>query len=189
MTQQGGVAALLKSESVQKELKLDADQVDKVKAAVQKVEENHKGDFAKLKDASQEERRSKGRELTQSVSTETLTAVGDILKPEQMKRLKQIELQRAGEEAFRRPEVQKALNLTAAQTESLKTITSDAAKETRDLFSGGAGQGAREKIAALRKQTSEKIQGILNEDQKKTWKELTGEPFQMQTRTRRPNQQ
>src|SRR2546423_15017959 len=76
--QQGGVAALLKRESVQKELKLDADQVEKVKAAVQKVEDNHKSEFAKLKDASQDERRSKGRELTQTVSTETMAAVSDI---------------------------------------------------------------------------------------------------------------
>ena len=186
---QGGVAALLKSEGVQKELKLDPDQVTKVKAAVQKVEDQHKDDLAKLKDAGREEQRSKGRELTQTISTETFAAVNDILKPEQMKRLKQIELQRAGEEAFGRPEVQKALNLTDTQRESLKTIAADAAKERSSLRSGGSGgQGNFEKLAALRKETNEKTQAILTDEQKKTWKELTGEPFQMQTRQRRPNQ-
>jgi len=48
----------------------------------------------------------------------------------------------------------------------------------------GRGQGARggpnaEKVTALRKETTEKIVAVLNDDQKKSWKELTGEPFEL----------
>src|SRR5262249_47297403 len=169
-----------------KELKLDQDQTDKVKAAVQQVQDKHKDEFAKLRDLGQDERRTKTQELNRTVSEETLKAAGDILKPEQVKRLKQIELQQAGARAFTRAEVQKELALKDDQKEKIKTINDDAAKETRELNQGGNAQGNREKLAALRKQTMEKIDAVLTDEQKKSWKEMTGEPFAMQRR--RPNQ-
>src|SRR5262245_43745591 len=78
---QRGIAALLQNESVQKELKMDADAVTKVTEAVRKVQASHQDDFAKLRDVPQEERRAKTRELTQKVGEETLKEVSSILKP------------------------------------------------------------------------------------------------------------
>src|SRR5437764_350856 len=92
----GGLGALLQNESVQKELTIDKDQAEKVKEAVQQVQDKHKDEFAKLRDLSQEERRTKGRELSTTVSAEVLKAAGEVLKPDQIKRLKQIELQQIG---------------------------------------------------------------------------------------------
>lgn len=191
--QQGGVGRLLDNEGVQKELKMDADQVEKTKAAVQKVREQHQDEFTQLRDLSQEERATKSRELTKVVSTETFKAIGEILKPEQIKRLKQIELQQAGSQAFTRPEVEENLKLTAEQKDKIKTISDDAAKERRELFQAGGGGGKgggqanREKMAALTKQTTEKIQAVLTDEQKKTWQDLTGEPFQVQFQRRQKN--
>jgi hypothetical protein len=182
---QGGVGALLTNEAVQKELNIDKDQADKVKDAVTKVRDQHKDDFAKLRDLGQDERRQKSQELNAAVSEETLKAVGDLLKPEQIKRLKQIEVQQGGDRAFTRAEVQKALNLTDEQKATIKTITDDAAKERRELFQGGNAQGSREKMTALRKETMEKLQAVLKDDQKKTWKDLTGEPFEVRLGGRR----
>jgi hypothetical protein len=200
--QRGGFGSLVQNESVQKELKLDQDAVTKATEAVRKVQENHRDDFAKLRDLSQEERRTKTRELTRTVNEETLKALGDVLKPEQVKRLKQIELQQAGAEAFTRADVQKALNLTEEQNGKIKTIADEAATQMRGLFGGGRGQGGQgggqgnrgnrgqgggpdqEKLAALRKQTTEKVMAVLTDDQKKAWKDLTGDPFQVQNRRR-----
>jgi hypothetical protein len=175
----GGVGALLTNESVQKELKLDDEQAAKIKEAVQQVADKHKDDFAKLQDLSQDERRTKGRELRQTVSKETMAAVRTILKPEQLKRVHQIELQQAGTRAFQMPEVEQALNLTAEQKDKLKTIADDFNKEQGALRQGGNQGGNREKLAALRKETNDKVQAVLTDDQKKTWKDLTGEPFTM----------
>src|SRR5690242_6516035 len=105
---QGGFAMLIDNESVQKELNLDKDQVDKAKEAVQKVRDAHKDELAKLQDLGQDERRQKGQELSRTISEESLKALGDILKPEQVTRLKQIELQQAGDRAFTRPDVETA---------------------------------------------------------------------------------
>jgi hypothetical protein len=35
------------------------------------------------------------------------------------------------------------------------------------------------KMAALRKETMDKVTSVLTEDQKKTWKEMTGQPFEI----------
>jgi hypothetical protein len=176
---QGGVAMLIDNESVQKELNLDKDQVDKAKEAVQKVRDAHKDELAKLQDLGQDERRQKGQELSRTISEESLKALGDVLKPEQVTRLKQIELQQAGDRAFTRTDVQTALKLTDDQKDQIKTITDDAAKQRSEIFQAGNAQGSRDKLTSLRKETSDKIQAVLTDDQKKTWKDLTGEPFQI----------
>ena len=186
----GGPAGLIENVGVQQELKLDNEQVEKAKAAVAKVREKHSADRAKLQDLSQEERREKSTAINQAVSEETMQALADVLKPEQIKRFKQIELQRRGAEAFTALEVQNALKLTGEQKEKIKTIAGDAAQQRRELFQGGAnpGQGAanrggeeaQKKMATLNKATVEKVSAVLSGDQKQTWKEMVGQPFEVQ---------
>jgi hypothetical protein len=185
----GGLAGLIENVGVQQELKLDNEQVEKAKAAVDKVREKHSDDRAKLQDLSQEERREKRSAINQAVSEETMKALENVLKPEQIKRFKQIDLQRRGAEAFTEPEVQTALKLTGAQKEKIKTIAADAAQERRGLFQdagnpgqGGANRGgeeAQKKMAVLHKATVEKVSAVLTDDQKQTWKEMIGQPFEV----------
>jgi hypothetical protein len=190
----GGVGFLISNESVQKELKMDKDQTEKATEAVKKVRDAHMDDFAKLRDLPQEERRGKMQEMTTKINTETEKAVAEVLKPEQLARLKQIELQRAGFAAYTRPEVETALKLTTEQKEKIKTISDEANKEIRELMpmrggqgggqrgAGGAGRGGpnAEKIAGIRKETTEKIVAVLNDEQKTAWKGMTGTPFELQ---------
>jgi hypothetical protein len=184
----GLIAGLIENVAVQQELKLDNEQVEKAKAAVDKVREKHSADRAKLQDLGQEERREKSRAINQAVSEETRKALADVLKPEQIKRFKQIELQRRGGEAFTQPEVQQALKLTGDQKEKIKTIAADGAQETRELFQsqGNVGQGEanrvemQKKVTALNKATVEKVSAVLTSDQKQTWKAMIGQPFEVQ---------
>jgi hypothetical protein len=195
----GGYGFLIRNEAVQKELKLDKEQADKAAEAATKVREKYTDELAKLRDLEQEERRTKQRELNQKINDETVKAIGEVLKPEQMARLKQIELQQAGFAAYTRSDVQSALKLTAEQKEKVKTITDKANTDIREAM-GGPGQGGRqrgqggaggpgrgtgrggfgagnEKVTAIRKETNEKLVAVLTDDQKKTWKELTGAEF------------
>jgi hypothetical protein len=183
----GGIGFLLTNESVQKELKLEPEQVDKIKDAVAKIREKHADDRQKLQDLQGEERRTEAQKLNQTINKETTAAVSGILKPEQTKRLKQIQLQTQGTQAFSSPEVQQALNLTTEQKEKIKTISDDTQKEMRELRGGGGGGGRAnfEKIAALRKEANDKVQAVLTDEQKAKWKELTGAPFQLQMGGRR----
>jgi hypothetical protein len=183
----GGLAMLLLNESVQKELKLDEVQVAKTKDAVSAVQKAHAEDFTKLRDVDQAERPAKQRELNKTVSDEILKGCGDILKAEQIKRLNQIELQNAGTAAFTRPEVEKGLSLKDEQKEKIKTISEETTKALRELqpMRGQGGQGGgqgnfaanAEKRAAINKEAKEKIQGVLTDEQKTAWKDMTGDAF------------
>lgn len=172
---------LLLSEDVQKELGLTDDQVKKVKEAVQKVRDKHQEEFSSLQ-GMDEETRTKRMELARTANKEIMESLGDVLKPEQAKRLKQImlqaRLQMPGGMVFNDPEVQSELKLTDDQKEKIKTISEDAQKEMREAFTGGGRDEMRKKMASLRKETMDKIKAVLTDDQKKTWEEMTGKPFE-----------
>jgi len=179
---QGGVASLIRNESVQKELKMEKEQTDKAAEAVTKIREKHNDEFTKLRDLSQEERRTKTAELTKVISDETLAALETILKPDQVKRLKQIDLQQAGVAAFTRADVEKALKLNDEQKGKVKAIAEESSTKMRELRGGTGGAGRtrgadQEKVTALRKEMMNKGLEVLNDEQKGTWKTLVGEAF------------
>ena len=164
----GNVGFLVQNEAVQKELKIDKDLAAKVAEAVKKVNDKHADAFAKLRDLEGDERRTKTRELTQTVSTETLAAVTEVLNPDQVKRLKQIELQRAGADAYIRSEIQAALKLSAEQKDKVKVIVDESNKQMQELrrrqgAPQGQGQGNRganqEKITASAGRRAKKFAG------------------------------
>jgi len=122
-------------------------------------------------------------EQLERVPDAVLKALAEVLNPEQMKRLRQIDLQVKGYRALKDSKVQMALKMSAGQKDSLTTILDDSDKEIKELrkeAQGGNFQGMREKLTTLQKETKEKALGILNADQKKTWQELTGEEFKME---------
>jgi Spy/CpxP family protein refolding chaperone len=165
----GSQVFLLTQKSVQDELKTSDEQNTKVKELADKQRDGLKG----LRELSREERQKKMEEATKA----TEKAVAEILKPEQTKRLKQIQLQQQGPRAFARPETATALKLTDEQKDKVKSIQEDARKEQRELFKGGPGEETRKKAEELRKTTQEKLLKVLTEEQQSKWKELTGEPF------------
>src|SRR5207253_5339543 len=106
-----GDGLLLQNPGVKKELKLSDNQVKKITETTESIRDKHRDEFEALGKLEGGERREKGQELRKKVSDETQKALAEILKPEQSKRLKEIQLQQEGARAFNDPEVQKALNL------------------------------------------------------------------------------
>jgi Spy/CpxP family protein refolding chaperone len=181
----GPGGSMLDNPQVQKELKLTDEQVSKVKNIVKEIREKHQDDFAKLRDAAPEERREKFMELRKTVQEETHKALADakVFNPDQEKRLHQLELQTQvmfqGPQVFTDAKVAGELKLTDDQKEKLKTLAQDFNKEREELRQGGPGPEMFQKMAALTKESMEKVNAVLTEDQKKTWKEMTGAPFEM----------
>jgi hypothetical protein len=92
----GGAGMLIRVEKVQKDLGLDADGVKKATDALTKVREDNRDEFAKLRDASAEER----TKILAKINEANEKALKDVLSEKQMKRLKQIELQQLGTAMF-----------------------------------------------------------------------------------------
>lgn len=174
-----GPGSMLLNENVQKELNLSEDQVKKIKEAAEKVQASHKEELDALGKADRSEGREKRQSLFRTMSQETDKQVKEILTPEQQTRYEEIRLQMRGARAFEDAEVQSKLKLTDEQKSSIKTILEDSAKEMRSIreSAGEDRQAIGQKMMALRKETMEKITGVLNDEQKKTWTKLTGKHF------------
>jgi hypothetical protein len=175
----GGPGFLINNEAVQKELKLSEEEVTKGKEAVQGITEKYQEEFGKLRDLDQEERMTKMRELTTKQGEETYAALEKAWKPEQVKRLKQIGVQAQGLQAFMSPAVDKALKLTDEQKEKVRSLQMEQGEEMQGLRGGGGGDPTEmmKKMATMRKEFTGKAVALLTDDQKKEWKELTGDPF------------
>jgi hypothetical protein len=178
-----GSSMLLNMPDVQKELNLTDEQATKVKEVRQQVREKYKDDFATI---FQDKQFDKIKDLIQKVTEETDKAMLGVLKPDQQKRLGQIELQARGSEAFADPEVQKKLGLSDQQKDQIKTISDDAAKELQSLFKNakdiGDFQEAFQKMKDLRKDADDRVASVLNDAQKSRWKEMIGTPFELKFR-------
>jgi Spy/CpxP family protein refolding chaperone len=185
----GGAAGFLMAPNVQKDLKLTNAQVRKVQETLREIRERHQSDYSALRDASQDVRWTKIASLNETVSDEVKKALS--FSAEQSKRFDQISLQAHGLQAFASPTVDQKLNLTNDQKSKIREI----AEATRNSFAGAFNKDAseqertvaRNKRAATQKQNMTKVQALLTDDQKNAWKELTGEPIEIQYPARRSN--
>ena len=132
--------ALTTNKPLQDELKVDQDQVTKLNDALAKVRTDLADDMAKLRDqnATQEDR----TKIFKKMADANEKAVETVLKPDQVKRLHQIENQQAGLRMFDKDNVKTALKLTDEQKEKIKGINDDLTKDLRDL-NPNAGNGGR----------------------------------------------
>jgi len=177
----GGISMLIGNESVQKELKLDDKQIEKVKEIAAKNREKMTAAQEETKDLDQEERRTKMTALGKEMNESTLKALAEFVKPEQIARLHQISHQVRGANAFTDPEVAKKLSLTDAQQSEIKSIVDDSNTARREIFQSlnDDREAGMKKLAELNKETLAKVTAKLNDEQQKTWKEMIGSPFEI----------
>jgi len=185
--QMQGAAVLLANKSVQDELKLTSNEVEKVSAPGKKLREKQQSMFADLQGATQEQRQEKMKELTdaaKAANEDALKLAKDTLKTDQLKRFGQLELQVKGDAAFVDENVQKALGITDPEKEQIKKIREDAVTKMQELrpARGQGNQGNLQelmtKMQDLRKETMAKAVAVLTDSQRTQWKEMVGSPFE-----------
>jgi len=177
----GGGAFILMAPNVQKDLKLTEEQVGKVRDVIREIGEKHRDDYAALRDASSEERVAKMATLNKSINEEVKKALA--LSDDQAKRYDQISLQARGVQAFADPTVAAKLKLTDDQKSKIREIA-ESGRGARGAFNKDASEEeraeARKKMVAAQRENQAKVQALLSDDQKKAWKELTGEMIEIQ---------
>jgi hypothetical protein len=176
---------LLASKSVQAELKLDDDQLARLRKLLDTVRAAHKDELAKAEKkiiASEE----KAWQYEQTVMKDLCEAAGKVLKPEQATRFRQIVIQARGLAAFFLRDVDEALHLTPEQKKERAAIVRDfeaahkkAEKEAYREAEGDENKNdellAKKSIAAT-KEAIDRMTAVLTDEQRKAWKTLVGEP-------------
>ena len=164
-----GSAMLLRAEAVQKELGVTAEQLTKLKGV---LEAGPGAGGGQRNQNATEEERTKAREERAKQVAEQDKKIGEILKPEQVARLKQLRLQASGAMAFTNEELVKELKITKEQTDKIEA----AMQALRGSAQGGGGAGA---FAEMREKMNAKVMEILTAEQKTKYKELLGKPFDL----------
>ena len=183
----GGGLGLLSNKSVQKELKLTDDQIEKAGKAATEQREKMMEKFTELRDLEQAEQQVKRTALMKEMTAESKKVTDALLKPEQAKRFAQIQLQTQGVGAYTNEDVQAQLKMTDEQKNKLKDIQAESQKamaDIRDLRQSEPETFAK-KSAEIRKDTTDKATALLTSEQKATWKQMTGEPFTLVQEPRR----
>jgi Spy/CpxP family protein refolding chaperone len=164
----GGPMMLMRSEQIQKELEIVDDQLEELEA----IGEDMRDSFQGLRDMSQEERETKMREIAQEYEKR----VNEVLLPHQQKRLKQITVQFSsrGREGIAGSltdgDLAKELKITDEQKEKLRKAGEEARTEME------------EKMRKFRSEMEEKILAVLTDEQRRQYKEMIGEPFELDMR-------
>lgn len=175
---------LLASDSVQKELAITADQ----KASLQKLREAERTShpFASgFAGKSQEQIQKKLDEH----AAENRRRVFGLLKPEQIARLNEINVQVVGVAALGYPEVAKTLALSDDQKSQLRMVATEARHLQDELNAGNNGRPVeaskraayKEKLNRIMDERKKQSLGILTEDQRAKFNRLQGAKFDTST--------
>lgn len=187
------LVGLMTNKSVQEELKLTDEQKEKVKKVADEVREKYGKDIAQARTDMDREKSAKLQAEARDFALKTLP---DVIKADQLKRLKQIDLQVRGLRALTSEAVQKELKFTDKQKEQIKTISEEVQKTREGLTKErrDAGDDAKKREEITKKMTEQskdalaKATAALTSDQQKAWKEMIGEPFEVKFERRRPPQ-
>jgi Spy/CpxP family protein refolding chaperone len=173
---------LLANDGVKKEIKLTDEQDTKVRKIVRDVFDKYQPEFRKAK-GDREKQVQLVLESTKETRERLNKALPDILSPEQLKRLDQIQIQVNGIASFKRQDVQKKLNLTDEQKAEIRKIgeglKEDAAEVLKDASSAPLRKipGAIVKVKELKNTATQKAIDKLTSAQQQTWQEMIGEKF------------
>lgn len=139
--------------------------------------------FQRLEGEKPEEREKQLNEHRMKASEKLSALLKKTLTGDQLKRLRQVELQQEGTIALGQPEVGKELKLTLEQRKQFETLMKALQKEIEPLIkeaqSGGNPEEIRPRVWKLRRETEKKIEAILDDAQKKQWKEMLGTPIDL----------
>jgi Spy/CpxP family protein refolding chaperone len=173
---------LLNSPTVKRELNLTDEQEDKIKEAGSKAQAAMRDMISGFRGLDPDEIRAKIKESMQEMSEkvrtqaeDTRAAIEKTLRPEQLKRLRQIAMQNTGVQALSDKTVQKDLKLSSDQIAKIKAIGDDVMKKLREAFSGGNLQDAGSNLRDLGKDAERDAMNVLTEDQIMEWEKLKGD--------------
>jgi hypothetical protein len=184
---------LIQSDQLKKELNITAEQSAQLKTVENdlrtKVSAKNASVTPQLKGLDAKGKEEKLKAVAKEIETETKSSresISKILKPDQVKRLKEIFLQIYGFGTLTRADFQQDLKLTDAQNKQFDTLSDQMAQDMRtswEIPSDDPTKAAatltsnRKRMEGIMKNSNAKSLEVLTADQKKTLEALKGKPF------------
>lgn len=196
---QYSLVSLAANEAVQKDLGCSADEMNRLRGfqddyrAASQKELSGLGisfqNFRNITDSQREAAGAKMAEVTVRLNNEYLPRLKRVLVPDQMKRLRQIQIQASGIDAMLEGDLAAELGLSEEQKKSLTAIRDEYSGTQSGLFRGEGDQQERNnKIRELSEERDRKASEVLTSDQNAKLVTLQGEPFDVSVlRSRRGN--
>jgi hypothetical protein len=179
-----GKPLLLASPKVKQEIKLTDEQDNRIGKIIREAGNKYEPEFRKA-GLDRERVLKVGLEAIQETRERLNKALPDILTSDQLQRLDQIQIQANGIICFKRPDVQKKLKLTLTQKLEILKIGGDLKQQIDEVLKDASSAPLRKAPAAiqrvkeLKNAATEKAVEKLTSEQKKSWKEMNGEPFDL----------
>jgi Spy/CpxP family protein refolding chaperone len=189
---QTGLVTLAANEAVQKDLGVSANVVGKINSlrdeynAAQTKEFQSAGlDYQSLQNLSGDERNAKmaefqrkGAEVAAKLNGEFLPKLKALISEDEIKRLKQIQIQAQGSSALLNQDIASDLKLSDEQKKTLTDLGTEYDRKQTELFRGDGDQQERTaKLRELRTERDGKAVAVLTAEQKEKFTALKGSPF------------
>ncbi len=178
---------LLRTEAVQKEIKLSDEQTNDINDLAVQMQSEAMEIMSGLQDLTEEERKEELPNLMKTMNEkgkELQGKVDKLLNPAQTARIKELSLQRRGMQALGDEEVIAALKLTDDQKKQLTAIRDSAGKAQEEIMkaviSGGGGadrSAIQGKMEAMRKELGDKALAVLTPEQREQFEKMKGAKF------------
>jgi hypothetical protein len=183
LTEALGTMFLVFRDKIQKDLKVSDEQKQKLAKRLQHTLQDAMPFFEKLGGKKAEEREKALQPYRQQVTERLASFLEGLLKDEQLKRLRQLELQQEGPFALLfRPDLGNELKITDEQRQQFVAVVQELQKKIAPLIkeaeSGGNPIEIRPKIMKIKNEHGDRIEAILSEAQKKQWQEMLGKPLE-----------
>jgi hypothetical protein len=181
----GGMMApmsmLVNRADVQKELGISVEQRSKLRELQDKMQEERRAQFENMRGGGPPDPEAMRKMFTE-MEAKSNQALSEVLSPEQLKRLKELSLQRSGMRALMNPNVQKELGLSAGQIakiDELQTKQRDAMQAVMEKMRNG--EIEREELRDLFEKNNrimdDELGKLLTDAQRAKLDEMKGKPF------------
>jgi hypothetical protein len=130
-----------------------------------------------------QEREKKLNEHRKKAHEKLAKLLKEVLKSEQLKRLRGITLQQEGGLALAQEDVQRELKIEQKQLMEFMAITQELQGKIQALIkeaqSGGKPEELRPKVLKIRGEYGKKLEAVLTDEQTKKWKDMLGTSFDL----------
>lgn len=158
------IIILLINERVQNELGIVRPQLKSIKESSDRLKEKSMLRIKAMQQLLDSEKPKARQSLMRELAEAADAFLAEVLRPDQLKRFQQIQLQHEGIDAFLNASVRNELSLTKEQIASLKV---------KAILH----QGIKNPASGVREQAMQEVMSMLTEQQSAKWQEMLGEPF------------